>query len=270
MLRWLLGLLFVVAIVVNGKTKVRLQSSPSSRPTFALVREEQKIVVNGIPEVWRLEWKSPPKSACGPEPDSLTCPCSGFAYGESGQLDVVRIVSGREIDRLELTPLFGKVFADQDGAIVQRWEVQDKDFEGAEAKGFAARIRTRPVVKIMHFADYNHDGQSAEFFLQTDTEPCGKLAGIVVGLTQRNPRLHAFGTVLHPNKPLVMRKTAWQALLTATGHVEVLDWPCGDHGSEIESDLELSATGEGIQAIRREFECTETGNRGRLLREQIM
>src|SRR5712692_772233 len=122
MLRRMLGFLFVAAIVVNGQMKVRFQSSPASRVAPQLVREEQKIMVNGIPEIWRLEWKSPPKSACGPEGDWLSCPCRGFAYEESGQLDLVRVVNGREIDRLELTPLFLKVLANQDGAIVERWE----------------------------------------------------------------------------------------------------------------------------------------------------
>jgi len=67
-----------------------------------------------------------------------------------------------------------------------------------------------------------------------------------------------------------MQEREWEALLKAPGPIEVLDWPCGDHGSEIESDLALSATNGGIQALRREFECTETGNRGRLLREQVL
>lgn len=272
MLRRSLGFLFAAVIVLNGQAKVRSQSSPPAVLTTALIREEQRVVVNGISEVWRLEWKSPPISACGPEDvlSAITCPCSGFAYGESGRLDLVRIVNAREIDRFKLTPLFEKVFPNQDGAAVQRWELREKDYEESEEAGFAARVRTRPVVEIMHFADYDHDGRSTEFFLQTGVEPCGKRTGIVVGLTLRNPRLHAFGTILHPDKPLVMQKTEWEALLKATRPIEVLDWPCGDHGSEIESDLELRVTNRGIQAIRREFECTETGNRGRLLHKQIL
>ncbi len=244
--------------------------SATSGFTSSLVREEQQIVVDDIREVWRLQWKSPPKSACGPEPDSLSCPCSGFAYGESGQLDLVRIVDGREVDRLELTPLFEKVFADQDGAIVQRWDVHDTDLNEPHTEEFAARVGTRPIVEIMHFADYDHDGKSTEFFLQTDTEPCGKVTGMVIGLSQRNARLHAFGTALHPDKPLVMHKTAWQALIGSHGPIDVLDWPCGDHGSEIEARLELRAGNKGIRVIRREFKCTETGARGRLLSERIM
>ncbi len=270
MLRQFPVFLFVAAIVLTGRPNIHFQSSPPAVLTTPVIREEQKIVVNGIPEVWRLEWKSPPKSACGLEDVSsaITCPCRGFAYGESGQLDLVRSVSGREIDRLELTPLFEKVFADQNGAIVQRWGLQEKDFEEKESEALAARVGVRPVVRIMHFADYNHDGKSTEFFLQTGVEPCGKITGIVVGVTQTHPRLHTFGTTLHPDKPLVMQKREWEALLKAAGPIEVLEWPCGDHGSEIESDMKLSATNGNIQAIRREFECTEAGNRGRFMREQ--
>ena len=263
--------LFVAVIALIGRANIHFQSSPSTVLTTPVIREEQKIVVNGVPEIWRLEWKMPPKSACGPEDleSAITCPCSGFAYGESGQLDVMRSVNDHEIDLLELTPLFDKVLADQGGAIVQRWGLQEKDSEQVESEAFVTRVRARPVVKIMHFADYDHDGNSTEFFLQTGVEPCGKISGIVVGLNRTHPRLHAFGTTLHPDKPLVMQKREWEALLKAAGPIEVLDWPCGDHGSEIESDMKLNVTNGGIQAIRREFECTETGSRGRFLREQI-
>ena len=256
--------LLVAALILSGQVTIDPQSRNLDRPKADLIREEQKIVVNGIPEIWRLEWKSPPKPSCGPEPDSLNCPCIGFAYGEGGQIDLVRIENGREIDRLELTPFFTQ----QDSAIIQRWHTEEKDDTDAGTEGFEARVRTRPIVRIMQFADYNHDGKSTEFFLQTDAEPCGKITGVVVGLAGRNPRLHAFGTVLHPDKPLVMHKHEWDALLKATSSVEVLDWPCFDHGSDTETDLELHATNGTIQAIRREFECTESGGRGKLLREQ--
>lgn len=271
MLRGLLGLLLLAAIVGGGDPRFRSQSPAPPQAASSLVREEQTMRVGGITEVWRLEWKSPPRPACAPEDadSSLTCPCSGFAFGESGQLDLVRTANDKEIERLELTPLFEEVFADQDGAIVQRWEVLDKDLEESRTETFAARVRSRPVVRIMHFADYNHDGAATEFFLQTGVEPCGKLTGIVIGLTQRNPRLHAFGTVLHPDKPLVLQKREWQALLEAKGRVEVRDWACGDHASEIEVDLELSAANKGIRVIRREYACLENDHRGQLIRKEI-
>jgi hypothetical protein len=255
-----------------------MQESQSSRAPAAtllatpVMREEQKILVKGISEAWRLEWKSIPKPSCGLEDVSSasSCPCSGFAYGESGQLDLARSTNGRETERLELTPFFDKVFADQEGAILQRWEPQEKDFEEQKSEAFLSQVRARPLVRVMQFADYSHDGNSTEFFLQTGVEPCGKVSGIVVGLTAKHPRLHAFGTVLHPDKPLVMQKREWEALLKTPGPTEVQDWSCGDHGSDIEIDLVLSASNGSIQAVRREFECTDTGNRGRLLHEQVL
>ena len=64
----------------------------------------------------------------------------------------------------------------------------------------------------MRFADYDLMA-TAKFFLQTGVEPCGKASGIVVGVTAERPRLHAFGTAAHPDKPLVMQKREWEALL---------------------------------------------------------
>ena len=102
---------FCVAVFALTILVGRAKMSGQARSALAnpLIREEQKIVVNGVPEVWRLQWKSPPEVAdCGPEDPSgaMTCPCSGFAYGESGQMDLIRIRDGGEIDHLELTPLF--------------------------------------------------------------------------------------------------------------------------------------------------------------------
>ncbi len=276
MFRRFSGFLLGAALVLGGKSHIRTQAYTPAALLTPVVREEEKVLVNGISEAWRLEWKSAPKPACGTEDlsSAITCPCSGFAYGESGQLDLVRSMEFREIGRLELTPFFDKIFADLDGAILRRWEPKEVEFEEPEseneAEAFIKQVRARPLFKVMRFGDYNHDGNSTEFFVQTGVEPCGKITGIVVGVTPILPRLHAFGTALHPDKPLVMQKKEWEALLKATEPAEVLDWPCGDHGSETETDLLLSADAGAIHAVRKEFECTETGRRGRLLREQVL
>ena len=257
-------------IAAVASTTIFTQSKRLSAAANPLVREEQTIIIDGRSEIWRLEWESPPKPACGLEDpaSSLTCPCIGFAYGESGQLDLARVVKGREIDRLRLAPLFEKMFADQGGVLLQRWAVQDADLQDFDNESFAATVPARPVVTIMRFADYNHDGQATEFFLQTGVEPCGKITGIVIGVTADNPKLHAFVSTANPGKPLYLQKPEWEVLLKTTGPVQVLDWPCGDHGSENEKDVELSVTKSGIRAVRKTFECTETGKRGHLLEEK--
>jgi hypothetical protein len=265
------GILLVAAMILGGQPRMPSHSSESAIIMPSFIREERQIVVNGNPELWRLEWESPPKPACGAEDnsDSITCPCSGFAYGESGQLDLVRLAAGREIERLKLTPYFEDTPTDGGhSALVQRWELQSKDGDETGSKEFAKRVSLRPVVNVMQFADYNHDGMATEFFLQTESLPCGKHAGIVIGLTRANSKLHVFGTALHPDKPVVLQKTEWDSLLKQPVGGETLDWACGDHGSDVETYVELHASNGNIQGIRREYKCTEDGKRGALRSEK--
>ncbi len=258
-------------MILGGQTITIFHSSALPVIAPPVVREERQIIVNGAAELWRLEWETAPKPACGAEgnSDSITCPCSGFAYGESGQLDLVRVAAGHEIERLKLTPYFEDTPTEGGhSAVVQRWELQSKDNDEAGSKEFAAQVSHRPVVNVMQFADYNHDGMATEFFLQTESLPCGKHAGIVIGLTRAIPRLHVFGTVLHPDKPLVLQKTEWDSLLKRPGGGETLDWACGDHGSDVETYVELHASNGNIQGIRRNYKCTEDGKRGSLQSEK--
>src|SRR5581483_4127778 len=74
-----------------------------------LVREEQALSINGVRETWQLVWDKKPATMCAAGDEmSLTCLCSGWAYGESGKLSLVRVRNGVTIDKLALAPLFGK------------------------------------------------------------------------------------------------------------------------------------------------------------------
>ena len=147
-----------------------------------LVREEKSVAVDGATEVWRLVWKSAPGPACSADDvEAFTCPCTGFAFGEAGQIDLVRLKDGHEIDRLSLTPLFRDAPVHPAEAIVQRWETHHGDIT-SDARQLTRRVHNRPVVSVMDLADYDHDGRSTEFFLQTGTLPCGKRVGVVIGL----------------------------------------------------------------------------------------
>src|SRR5689334_10491660 len=81
-----------------------------------VVREEARVKVDGVVERWRLEWRAAPELDCF-EPEGVTCPCQGFAYSESGELDLVRSRPGAPVERLALTPLFGG-----DPARLRRWK----------------------------------------------------------------------------------------------------------------------------------------------------
>ncbi len=232
----------------------------------SLVRDEKPVVVDGVNEVWRLVWKHPPKPACAPDdPDSFTCPCAGFAFGEKGELDLIRLRDGVEIERLPLTRLFRDVPTEPPEAVVQRWERQEQDTIAVDALLLQRRLQTRPVVSVMNLADYDHDGGTTEFFLQTGAIPCGKRVGVLIGVSANNNHLHVFGSLLHPRKPLYLRKEQWDALRSSAGPVRVLDVACGDHGATSETEIELQATGEGIRAYRIQYGCDASNHRAKLL-----
>lgn len=239
----------------------------SSGHPGAAVREEQTIVVDGLRETWRLQWRAAPKPYC--EPGGVNwpaCPCRGFAYGEAGDLFLARLRSGTEIDRLHLTPFFTEGSGD---AIVRRWQPDyDKDLQDSERRDFPSLVSERATVQAIHFADYDHDGRASEFYLQTEALPCGKSDGIVIGLSRSNSRLHVFGAASHPGKPLHVRKLEWEALRDASVPVEVLDWACGDHGANTETTLRLRWTREGIEGVRREYTCPAGGKPRRRIHEE--
>lgn len=255
---WLLAIGLACTPLVAAK--------PPDRPQGPQVRDEATVVVAGVREVWRLQWKSPPKPACAADDaEWYTCPCQGFAFGEAGDLDLVRLRDGEEVERLALTPLFGEQLSDVGAAaIVHRVEPTDGDHTDQEDPGLAGRVAARPPEPILLFADYDRDGRATEFPLQIDAAPCGKRIMVVVGVSQVEPDLHVFHTAAHPEQPLLMQLDAWQALRDDELPTKVVDWYCDDHASPTETELELSAHAGVISAYEREYECIE-GGRGRLI-----
>ena len=238
-----------------------------------IIREERKIIINGVEELWQLEWARTPSPACGPKNvEWNTCPCSGFAFGESGELTLVRKRHGQKEERLSLTPFFSSeydspVTSNSSEAVLARWKVHEKDYDDADKADFATRVRSRPLIRVMNFEDYDHDGNPTEFILQVGTLPCGKLMSIVVGISKANHHLHAFFSVKQPKQPLTLQTRHWEALRKAKGPIKVTDWQCGDHGSEEEVELELLAQNGNIHATRRTYDCKENG-RGKLLKKE--
>lgn len=113
----------------------------------------------------------------------------------------------------------------------------------------------RPTVQVIQFGDYDHTGWNNEFYMQTESIPCGKSAGFVVGVSKTNPRLHTLGTAASPERPLSLKRNEWEALRQGSGPVDVQDWGCGDHGAETETRLTLRWTGKSIEGSQREYTC---------------
>ena len=102
----------------------------------------------------------------------------------------------------------------------------------------------------------DRDGNATEFLIQVGTLPCGKLQFAAVGVSADEPHLHALTTVEKPDTPLIMPLNAWQALLKRPGPSTVQIWDCGDHGSDIRSELVVSANDGEMHAKQRDFSCT--------------
>lgn len=257
------------------------QSPPSKAPE---VRERRVVAVNGKSEVWELQWVSSPLLTCPPDdPGWFTCPCEGFAFGESGYLDLVRIQDSKEIDRLHLTPLF----ADQETpawetkkAVLQRWLIVEKtDFEAwdkADLSGvdqlakFKQQVMRRKPVSILDVSDFNQDGWATEFVLQVGVLPCGKRQSILVGVSPERPQLHAFGTAEHPDTPLVLYVDHWAKLRTARRPVRVVSWTCGDHGSEEQTERTLAVDRAGIHVVKETFSCEGGREHGERLSREVL
>jgi hypothetical protein len=167
-------------------------------------------------------------------------------------------------DRLPLTGMGEGFGSDNTTAILQRWPI---DHENDSDDTDPLEIRRRPPVQVVRFADYDHDGRATEFYLQTEAVPCGKSAGVVVGISKANPRLHVFGTAREPDKPLYLLKREWEALRDAAGPVDVVDWRCGDHGADTQTVVHLSWTAAGIDGRRREYACVDD-QPGRLISDE--
>lgn len=238
-----------------------------------LHREHHQIIVDGTKELWSLQWLIPPHPVCGPDdPAWMTCPCMGFAFGEGGDLVLVRKKPGQKKEVLALSQFFhGNDSPGYAGeASLRRWDVQEKDMDLALSSKFVTHIRTRPLSTVMNFKDYDHDGRATEFVLQVGTLPCGKQTSVLLGISRRKPHLHSFSTSEHPERPLILQSQHWESLRRAKSHVKEVDWVCDDHGSESETVLEMWVDSKGIHVTRREYSCKENGQRGDLVKEEIL
>lgn len=209
-----------------------------------IFRDDEDLVLDGTKENWRLEWSKAPVPHCMAGGTFTTCPCEGFAFGEKGDMDLVRTIPGKPDERLRLDTFFA-----EGDTIMQRWPVLKADKDKALATDGGAAldmvgISMRPLVSIIKFADYDHDGRASEFLLQIGATPCGHTQTIVVGVSKSNPKLHAFGTKETPNEPLVLdSRAAWESILKKP-QADVTTIACGDHGATEQTIVHVTADGD--------------------------
>lgn len=239
------------------------------------VRQRTAVTVDGQPEEWRLTWSGPVKPACAATQleEAMSCPCTGFAYGEQGRLYLERQRAGAAAERLNLSTLFDGDYdtpVDNGNAILPRilrgpTDPLDRVDNPAQARSFARALTQRPPADVMALADFPHDGMKATFLLQVGNEPCGKREMALIGVSRRLPHLHAFTSTAHPERPLILQNGAWKALLATPARATFTDLACGDHGSENEVEQIIAAHDGTFSVKTNTYTCQNNGKRGRLV-----
>lgn len=247
-------------------------NAPALADESGLVREQKTVTVGAVREIWRLQWDRPPTAVCGADDPSvsLMCPCDGFAYGEQGELALVRIRPNGETENLELGPLFIREEVGGLGSgpgFLQHWPTNRSgphgDYTARDNDAtFVHEVVRRGSTDVMRFADYDHDGMATEFLLQVGTLPCGKHQMVLVGISKRNPHLHVFSSVEAANTPLVLNQWQWKALLGSHGTVNTLRWACGDHLSGVEWTDAISAQDGLLHDLTKSRKCSQSEQDG--------
>jgi hypothetical protein len=225
-------------------------------------------------KMWVIQWVKP---VCGSSDLSgaMTCPCIGFAYGEQGQLSLERTRSGVFVESMNLSTLFGESDNPADiGNAALRLRTRNEndpsdevDDPGSKLR-FDAEVLLRPPTDVMDVQDFSKDGMKSTFLLQIGNAPCGKRDMVLIGVSKILPRLHAFTTTAHPERPLVLQAHEWMALIKTGGQVTVTDWTCGDHGSEVEIEKNILAKQGNFEVKSNTYSCQKNGSRGLLLQSE--
>jgi len=221
---------------------------PPPEPSTAVVREEKEVDVDGVKETWSLEWKNAPVPTCI-DASFYTCPCEGFAYGEKGDLDLVRTRPGQPEERLRLNALFL-----EGDAVIPRWAPSDAEKKSLVAAKLAELV-SRPLVPVMKLGDYDHDGRATEFALQVGAIPCGHQQTVVVGIDRKNPHLHALGTASSPGAAVVFEHAMDWEKVRGKLPVTLIETPCGDHGADEDTRATVSADAQGLHVATSTTKC---------------
>ena len=241
------------------------------------LRQKQQVTVNGEIEEWHLKWTGPVKPVCASSDLStaMACPCAGFAYGEQGQLSLERTRSGTIVESMNLSKLFGESDNPSDSgnaALPLRARREDDPFDEIDdpndRRKFDLAVTLRPLVDVIDVQDFLKEGMKSTFLLHVGNMPCGKRSMVLIGVSKSMPHLHAFTTIAHPERPLLLQAHEWMAILKTDGLVTVTDWNCGDHGSENEIEKIILVRQGTFEIKSNTYACKKDMSRGALLKSE--
>jgi hypothetical protein len=218
------------------------------------VREERDVKMGGGVERWRIVWRDTPQIVCL----RWDCACGDFMHAERGVGEMVRSRDGQDLQVFPLASVFDLGFdlpeRGASEAVLPAWPVEVGDKEISDDTTLAETVRSRKLVSLMELLDVDRDGQATEFLLPVGGVGCAFHGRVAIGVSRVLPELHVFGTVAHPEEPLVLSAEGWQILRTR-GRGRYVDVPCGDRGASTQTEVELWADAAGIHRVDREYAC---------------
>lgn len=235
----------------------RITGSPpeSSEPVSAkktgppVIDEVKTIEIDGVTETWSLVWRHPPDLTCADKAWN-TCPCGGFAFGQTGELDLVRKRPGEPDDKLDLNKL------SEDPVELQRWAPTKADRDKDDPPS-PEEIKKRPRVTTMKFGDFDHDGRETEFLFRVGLAGgCGHTSYMIpIGISTKNPKLHMFQSV-ERQRP-IFNGDDWEKVRTLKGDgpLKIITLQCGDHGSEEEEWTTIRFDADGFHTKNGKRRC---------------
>jgi hypothetical protein len=237
------------------------EEAPGSAPAQPVVREEQKVLVDGREERWSLVWASPPALSCFDE-GWHTCLCYGHQLGETGQLSLVRKRADGSEQRLD----FGKMS-------LPRWPTDPDDLKRfGDGKVDIEAVRGRPLVKLMKIGDYDHDGRATEFVLERGGDTCGFHDAVLVGVTRTRDEPHVVATAYTPPFELDLPHASDWEKVERRLPTEIVYIPCGFNGGWPTFEVvHVSRDARGLHARHRRYDCLwvrGSAVRGKLLLER--
>jgi hypothetical protein len=139
-------------------------------------------------------------------------------------------------------------------AKLRRWAPTAAEQKAIKAPSLV-ELQARELAPLMVFGDYDHDGRATEFVLAIGSVPCGHVQSVVIGIDKRDGKLHAFGTAEKPAQPVVLERPGDWEKVKGKLPVDLLEYPCGDHGAETETHALVTADAAGLHVTSTSKKC---------------
>lgn len=204
------------------------------RGSSADIAEEHRVLVDGVEEVWRVRFTTPPRLP-EPLPEDSTCVERYWERFDVRRAVIERVRDGEVVDRL-MNPSSG---LDNDDVVPLAEAVLVPGRVGlpvGQRRLTLAESERLPRPTVLSIGDYNHDGQATEFVLDMGPLVCGNDYSGVVGLDQRHRRLHVLEWGAPARTFMVGVNIDWEAV-RASASGDVITWSCGNHFYDGEDHL---------------------------------